>query len=89
MGKARYVLLLSLVGFTRIARGQKTQTEGEREYQFHLGQLQEMAMCHHAIKAAYHDGIALSQNPLTTGTSQLTARSWLKRLSDPGAMQES
>ena len=28
-----------------------------------LGQLEEIAMCHHAIKAARHDALAFDQNP--------------------------
>jgi hypothetical protein len=65
MGKARFALLLLFIGVSGITYGQKVQSKAERdlEFQLELGQLQEMAMCHHAIEAAHHDGIALDQNP--------------------------
>jgi hypothetical protein len=33
------------------------------EQELLAGELEEIAMCHHAIKAAHHDGLALDQNP--------------------------
>jgi curli biogenesis system outer membrane secretion channel CsgG len=35
----------------------------EQAAQLQAGQLEEIAMCHHAIKAARHDGLAFGQNP--------------------------
>jgi hypothetical protein len=36
--------------------------QAEEQAEEQLGQLEEIAMCHHAIKAAHHDAIAFNQN---------------------------
>jgi len=40
-----------------------SREEMEARMELHFGELEEIAMCHHAIKAAKHDGLALHQNP--------------------------
>jgi C4-type Zn-finger protein len=37
--------------------------EANRSSEILFGKHEEIAMCHHAIKAAYHDGVAFNQNP--------------------------
>lgn len=40
-----------------------SDAERNFNYQLQAGQLEEIAMCHHAIKAVHHDGLAFDQNP--------------------------
>src|ERR1039457_7210050 len=51
-----------------VAQTQTTPSEADRhseelDRKLEAGQLEEIAMCHHAIKAAHYDGVALDQNP--------------------------
>jgi hypothetical protein len=59
---AMFLLILACSGATA-----QTQTSPSRaeisSYEQQAGQLEEIAMCHHAIKAAHHDGLAFGQNP--------------------------
>jgi len=42
---------------------QPSHEEQVANVEFRFAELEEIAMCHHAIKAATHDGLALDQNP--------------------------
>jgi hypothetical protein len=57
-----FVVLLAICS-TVCAQTKTTISEAERRAEASLGQLEEIAMCHHAIKAAYYDGLSLNQNP--------------------------
>jgi hypothetical protein len=61
---AMFLLILACSGTT--AQTQTPPSHAEQNFNYQLlqaGQLEEIAMCHHAIKAAHHDGLALGQNP--------------------------
>jgi hypothetical protein len=57
------VLVLSCFTAVAVAQTQSDASESRRRYEERAGQLEEIAMCHHAIKAAHHDALALDQNP--------------------------
>jgi hypothetical protein len=58
------VFFLILVCSGATAQTQTSPSHAEvSSWELRAGQLEEISMCHHAIKAAYHDGLALDQNP--------------------------
>lgn len=61
------LLLFLTIAFAGIfALGQtasKSLSATDRNRNFFAGQLEEIAMCHHAIKAAHYDALSLGQNP--------------------------
>ncbi|MBB5064815.1 hypothetical protein [Granulicella mallensis] len=63
--KTLVALSLILAWSSAVAQTQAPPSRAEQEanVEFQFGQLEEIAMCHHAIKAARHDGLALGQNP--------------------------
>ena len=63
MKNSALVMLLTLLCSVAAAHAKVEPSTAERHSEERLGQLEEIAMCHHAIKAAYHDAIAFSQNP--------------------------
>lgn len=61
---AAFVALLLVWPFsTGASQAQATPSRLDANSELLAGQLEEIAMCHHAIKAAHHDGLALNQNP--------------------------
>jgi len=56
-------MLLALLCSAAAAQTQIGASEVDRHSEELAGQLEEIAMCHHAIKAAHHDALALNQNP--------------------------
>jgi hypothetical protein len=57
------VLTLICLGAAVDAQNQIAAPQTDRHFEESAAQLEEIAMCHHAIKAARHDGLALDQNP--------------------------
>lgn len=45
------------------AEGRSDSRADQFQYELHAARLEEIAMCHHAIKAAKHESIAFGQNP--------------------------
>jgi hypothetical protein len=61
---ASLLLAFTFLGTSAVA--QKTSAPSsavDKNYEQTSGQLEEIAMCHHAIKAAYHDSLWLGDNP--------------------------
>jgi hypothetical protein len=69
MKKATMGMILALVQLVGTgASGQAklapaTAEQISREYELRAARLEEIAMCHHAIRAARHDATAVDQNP--------------------------
>jgi hypothetical protein len=57
------VLALICSGAAVNGQNQKAPLQTDLRSEELAGQLEETAMCHHAIKAAQHDALALGQNP--------------------------
>lgn len=58
-----FVLALICSSAAVDAQNQKAPLQTDLRSEELAGQLEEIAMCHHAIKAAQHDALALGQNP--------------------------
>jgi hypothetical protein len=60
----RFLLSVTLVGVTALGQTTPTPTSTvDTQHEQMAGQLEEIAMCHHAIKAAHHDALSLGQSP--------------------------
>lgn len=62
-GLKHLLLVSSVVGASALCQGKPVPPAVDKQHEELASQLEEIAMCHHAIKAAHHEALSLDQNP--------------------------
>lgn len=65
-GMRKTILLLltvTLAGITAFGQTKPKLSDADKQHEHLSSQLEEIAMCHHAIKAAQHEALEFDQNP--------------------------